>query len=156
MNIRPANESESQLLSELALRSKGLWGYSREFLETCRAELTITEEYIRASEVFVLETSGTVIGFYSIFGQVQSASLDFLYVYPEYVGKGYGKALWRHAVHHAKLLGFNHFSIDGDPHAQAFYLRMGAERVGEVPSGSIPGRMLPQFRYELDSATLLS
>jgi len=33
--------------------------------------------------------------------------------------------------------------IDADPNAEGFYLKMGAERVGESPSGSIPGRMLP-------------
>jgi hypothetical protein len=34
-------------------------------------------------------------------------------------------------------------SIDADPNAEAFYLAMGAVRIGQTPSGSIPGRVLP-------------
>ena len=33
----------------------------------------------------------------------------------------------------------------------AFYERMGAVRVGEVPSASIPGRVLPAYRTDLSS-----
>jgi hypothetical protein len=42
--IRPARPDECELLSELALRSKGCWGYDAEFLEACRAELTLVPE----------------------------------------------------------------------------------------------------------------
>ena len=33
--------------------------------------------------------------------------------------------------------------IEADPGAEAFYLRMGARRIGVAPSEAIPGRMLP-------------
>lgn len=49
----------------------------------------------------------------------------------------------------ARALGLSSLLIDADPNAEGFYLRMGAERVGEVPSGSISGRMLPLLRYGL-------
>jgi hypothetical protein len=38
-------------------------------------------------------------------------------------------------------------TIDADPHAEAFYLAMGAVRVGEAASESIPGRSLPRLAY---------
>lgn len=147
--VRRARDDEGPYLSELALRSKALWGYDNEFLEACRTELEITGEYIRSSEVFVLELSGAVVGFYAFFGQVPDATLDFLYVDPRFIGQGHGKTLWKHAVGHAIELGYHQFTLDGDPYAEPFYLRMGAERVSEVPSGSIPGRMLPQLKYEI-------
>jgi hypothetical protein len=39
--------------------------------------------------------------------------------------------------------------IDADPFAESFYLALGCERIGEAPSGSIPGRMLPRLRLFL-------
>ncbi len=43
----------------------------------------------------------------------------------------------------ARALGLSAIDIDADPGAVGFYERMGGRRVGEAPSGSIPGRMLP-------------
>jgi SAM-dependent methyltransferase len=43
-------------------------------------------------------------------------------------------------------------TIDADPHAEAFYVAMGAARVGESPSGSIPGRMLPRLELSVPGA----
>ncbi|MEE8490728.1 MAG: hypothetical protein V3S60_03740 [Acidimicrobiia bacterium] len=37
ISIRPARRDELDLLSDLALRSKGFWGYDDDFLEACRA-----------------------------------------------------------------------------------------------------------------------
>jgi hypothetical protein len=34
-----------------------------------------------------------------------------------------------------------------DPYAESFYAKYGAERIGEAPSGSIPGRFLPRMRF---------
>lgn len=39
--------------------------------------------------------------------------------------------------------------LDADPCAAPLYERYGARRVAEVPSGSIPGRLLPRLVIEL-------
>jgi len=39
--------------------------------------------------------------------------------------------------------------LDADPGAEPFYARFGARRTGEVPSGSIEGRMLPRMAFVL-------
>jgi hypothetical protein len=49
----------------------------------------------------------------------------------------------------AATLGFTALRIDADPHAEGFYRAMGAVRVGETPSSSIPGRMLPLMTVRL-------
>ena len=40
--------------------------------------------------------------------------------------------------------------LEADPHAEAFYIKKGFERVGENAS-SIPGRVLPVMRKELEN-----
>ena len=149
MLIRPAVPAEAGLISDLALRSKAYWGYSPAFLEACRVEMTLTEVYIAAHPIFVLENGGRLLGFYSLRDRGTAAELDYLFVEPDAIGQGIGKRLWGHSVQHAHQLGYQELYIVSDPHAEAFYLSMGAERTGEVLSPVQAGRLLPVLRYRL-------
>jgi GNAT superfamily N-acetyltransferase len=148
--IRAASAGEAGLLSDLALRSKAHWGYDADFLEKCRAELTVPEDYITSAPVFVLEEGGRVVGFYGLRGQGAVLELLYLFVEPEAIGGGRGRLLWAHAVETAARLGFRKITIESDPYAEAFYLAMGACRVGEVVSSLRPGRTLPLLEFSLD------
>ncbi|HYG83088.1 MAG TPA: GNAT family N-acetyltransferase [Pyrinomonadaceae bacterium] len=147
--IRPARAGEAGLLSDLALRSKAHWGYDADFLEACREELTVSADYIRGAPVFVLEEDGRVVGFYGLREQGDGLELLYLFVEPAAIGGGHGKKLWAHAVETAARLGFQKISIESDPYAEAFYLAMGARRVGEVSSTLRPGRKLPLLGFSL-------
>jgi GNAT superfamily N-acetyltransferase len=141
---------EAAALSALALRSKGVWGYSPEFLERCRAELTIRPEDLVPLRAHVADEGGRLLGFFTVRGGPPEGELDCLYVDPSAIGGGVGRALLQTAVAVARAEGFRALAIHGDPNAEAFYLRHGAIRVGEVPSASIPGRMLPLLRLTID------
>jgi len=145
--IRPALPEEAQLLSELALRAKGHWGYDQDFLEACRSELTLTPDYIAASPVFVLEEEAQVIGFYGLREQGNELELLYLFVEPSAINRGYGKRLWKHAVELAAKRGFREISIESDPYAEAFYRAMGAQHVGVVSSSVQTGRTLPLLKF---------
>jgi GNAT superfamily N-acetyltransferase len=147
--IRPARPDEAAHLSDLAFRSKGYWPYDAAFLEACRAELTLTPEYIDTHPVYLCETEGRIVGFYALDDQPPGGELDDLFVEPDAIGQGYGKRLFLHATETAKRRGWSFMRIESDPHAEPFYLAMGAIRVGEVPSGSIPGRVIPLCRLAL-------
>lgn len=148
-NIRRAIPSEAELLTELALRSKGHWGYDAEFLRDCRIDLTLTPEYVASCPVFLLEEEGTVAGFYSLSGEGTEVELMHLFVEPWAIGRGFGRLLFRHAVEEARSSGFERLVIGSDPFALQFYEAMGARRVGEVASIVRPGRMLPLLHYSL-------
>ncbi|MCU0683879.1 MAG: SDR family NAD(P)-dependent oxidoreductase [Polyangiaceae bacterium] len=149
MRIRPARPSEAATLSALALRSKAHWGYDQEFLERCRAELTLRPDDLQARRASVAELDGQIAGFVTIEGDPPFGEIGALFIEPALMGVGAGQALWLHAVEAARAAGFALLSIDSDPGAEGFYLRMGARRVGESPSASIPGRMLPCLVYEV-------
>jgi len=150
--IRAARADEVTGLSALALRSKAHWGYDAEFLEACRAELTVDADDLASAAVVVLEHAGRTAAFYVLRpgDRPDTADLDFFYVDPDLVGAGHGRRLWRHMVGTARGSGYHRLTIDSDPHAEGFYRAMGARRVGEVPSGSIPGRSLPLLVFDLD------
>jgi GNAT superfamily N-acetyltransferase len=150
-SLRRARPEEADLLSDLALRSKGLWGYPTDFLEACRAELTLSADYIKASPVFVLEEEerGVVVGFYGLHEQGSELELLYLFVEPSATNRGYGERLWKHAVEMAATLGFQKIKIESDPYAEAFYQAMGARRIGDIPSSLQSGRTLPLMEFHV-------
>jgi GNAT superfamily N-acetyltransferase len=150
VRLRHATRDEAAELSALALRSKAHWGYDDEFLEASRAELTVTPDEIDALRIVVSERDGgELAGFYGLGQDPPEADLAFMFVEPALIGEGVGRQLWEHAVVTARSLGFARISIQSDPHAEGFYLSMGAARVGSAPSLSIPDRLLPLLHFPL-------
>jgi len=154
--IRQARLEEASALSGLAQRSKAAWGYSDDFMRACRDELTVTAEEIEGA--WVLDIDGCIAGFYGLSEVVESsgqdsedqvAELDYLFVEPAQFRRGYGSQLFEHAKRFAAAQGFRTLVIQGDPNAAPFYLRGGAEPIGERTSASIPGRMLPLYEAAL-------
>jgi GNAT superfamily N-acetyltransferase len=149
--IRRARSDEAERLSRLAFRSKAHWGYSPEFMEACRRELTLSAPYLEEHDAFVLEAEDGVVGFYTLERiSDRDVELGHLFVEPAAIGRGHGRALIEHAVEQARRLGFAVLVIQGDPNAEPFYLRAGARAVGRRQSASIAGRELPLFELSLD------
>ena len=149
--IRQARPDEAELLSKLAVRSKGYWGYSDEFLDACRAELTVDPENMKSDDLsYQVATDGfLVLGFYAIEKQSDDVyELEALFVDPEHIGKGVGHALMQHAIQSAIARGAQRLVIQGDPNATAFYTSHGANPTGFRESESIPGRQLPLFEIK--------
>lgn len=156
MHVRPARVDEAVALTELAMRSKAHWGYDDAFMAACLDELTIRAEHIPG--VDVAELDDQIVGMVRL-EQGSSGPLsgkigtvEDLFVEPAAIGTGVGRVLFRHAVRRAAAEGVARLSIDADPNAEGFYLSMGAVRVGESPSGSIPGRLLPHLELSVPSA----
>lgn len=147
--IRPARADEVGLLSDLAIRSKGHWGYDADFLEACRAELTVDPARLDRESVWVASNDDVVVGFSALRVEADEAELTDLFVDPSRIGVGIGRALWVHTVEESRLHSVVSLRIEADPHAEDWYLRRGAVRIGETPSGSIPGRMLPLLEYRI-------
>ena len=146
MQVRAASIQDRDYLIALTVRSKAPWGYDAAFMENVREELKVPAVHIEAGYVHVLEDAGTIIGFFSLIEAKGEWELDFAFLDPPYIGKGYGRALWAAILQQAKSRGIPSFTIVADPNAEGFYLRMGAERIGEVPSGSIKNRRIPLLR----------
>jgi GNAT superfamily N-acetyltransferase len=151
--VRKAAPTEAPELSALALRSKGHWGYDKEFLAACREELTVHPSDVEPRRMVVAEADGTVVGFYGLEGDPPEGELGFLFVEPAWIGNGVGRMLWDHMHEVAVACGFDEVMIGADPGAVPFYEAMGAVRIGVVPSASIPGRELPRLVYRFREKT---
>ncbi|MFE3505066.1 GNAT family N-acetyltransferase [Kitasatospora sp. NPDC059146] len=149
MRIRSARPDEAELLTAIALRAKAYWGYDEAFMAACREELTLDAAAVERASTLVAEEGGRVLGFAALNGAPPSGELDLLYVEPDRIGRGVGRALFEEVRDRARALGLRRFTVDADPNAEPFYLAMGAVRIGSTPSGSIPGRELPLLAVEL-------
>ncbi|WP_164684834.1 GNAT family N-acetyltransferase [Brevibacillus reuszeri] len=149
MKIRKATIHEADLVSDLCFRSKAHWGYSEEFMEACRDDLTIAANYIETSLVYVIEEDDSIKGFMGLERGEDHILLGYFFIDPDAIGKGYGKALWEHMIQVVKSLNMRTVLIHSDPYAEEFYLARGAVRIGEIESTVIPDRKLPLLRFEL-------
>ena len=149
LEFRQARPADAAWLTELALRSKAHWGYDSEFVEDCRVALTIDAAEIERAPYFTLLAEGRPVGFYGLTILATAIELSFLFVEPDSIGQGHGRRLFDHAVKSARELGGRHLLIESDPNAEGFYLAMGAERIGELPSPVRREASLPLYRYEL-------
>lgn len=144
MRIRPARVEELDELTELAMRSKAHWGYDDAFMAACRDELTMRPGF--ADRIDVAEDDdGRIVGMI----RLEADELEDVFVDPSAIGTGVGRALFRHALDRAWAEGMRVVRVTADPNAVGFYESMGMQRIGEAPSGSIPGRTLPRLELLL-------
>jgi GNAT superfamily N-acetyltransferase len=146
--IREAEMDEADLLTDLAMRSKAVHGYSDAFMERCRPELTITAEYIANRTTYVAESLDGVVGFCSL-RRGRTLELDFLYVDPRFLGRGHGGRLLEHALSVARRMGDRILRVESDPGAESFYIAHGGQRTGDVESPVEKGRYLPLLEFDL-------
>lgn len=151
MLIRKARREEAGILTDLSMRSKAYWGYDDAFMAACTEALRVPEDAIEKYSTYVAEDGGRVAGYFMLIVEDDKGYLESLFVEPEYIGHGLGKLLWDELMEVAKEAGVYEFTIDADPHAEGFYIRMGAEKEGEKESSVFKGRMLPRLRMKISS-----
>ena len=147
--IREADPRDAAALSALAHRAKAHWGYSDEWLRIWSGDLRISSEYLTAHRGFVAVAEGTPVGVCVLELDGIAGTLEHVWIAPESQRLGVGRALVTRALDTASQAGAFRVSVVSDPFAEAFYLRLGARRVGSVPA-PMPGsaeRLLPRLEF---------
>jgi len=145
--LRLAVHEDLPSLTEIAWLAKSSWGYPRSWLESVRAELTLQPAQLLTARVMVAEADGQALGFYVLTPREPEWELDHLWVHPRAQRGGLGTMLVRDAQSQAAAADRRGLRIDADPHAESFYTRMGAARVGAIaaPLPGEPERVRPQL-----------
>jgi GNAT superfamily N-acetyltransferase len=149
ITVRRARPHEGARLADLAVRAKSHWGYSEEFLESARADLAIDADTIRSARIYVVERRSATIGFYGLLGNPPRGRLEWMFLEPDAIGRGYGRWMWNDAMQRAKAAGFVELRIESDRFAEPFYEAMGATRIG-VTTSPVDGAPLPLFKVDLE------
>ncbi len=133
VQIIPAEKGDASVLSQIALAAKAHWGYPARWLAEWREDLKISSEFIAQNPTFkAINFGGEILGFHALKKRAEVWWLEHLWVSPEQIGRGYGRALLQHAANLVRSQGAPCLTIESDPHAEGFYLRMGARRIGTV------------------------
>lgn len=94
LTIRDVFPQEADLLSRLELRSKAYWGYSKDFLNACRSELTVDKSRLGTDDYqcFAAVDGDSIVGFYTLERMSPgSYELEALFAEPEHIGRGVAK-----------------------------------------------------------------
>ena len=130
-SFRRARPEDAALLSGMARAGKQYWGYPADWMAVWEKVLTITPDYIGSQPVVVAELAGEAAGFFGLRSAEDGWHLEHLWVRPAHIGQGLGRALFAEALRLAGQAGATELLIKSDPHAEAFYLKMGAVRTGQ-------------------------
>lgn len=147
----PASPADAGLLTQISFISKRHWKYPEAWIEHWRETLTVTPDYVRRHAVYKLEKEDRIIGFCSVEKHPDYLEIGHLWLMPDYIGQGIGRFLLDQTLQAVAPPGVR-IRVEADPNAEAFYLRQGFVRVGQIESYP-PGRQLPVLEKTYRPAT---
>ena len=150
INIRRAKVGDADILTNIAINSEAYWGYDEDYMESFKDTYRVSENYISNYPTFLIEDDKEVVGFYGILMNEGETELEYFFIDPRYIRKGYGKLLWQHVIETARSLNIKAFEIITSPEAIGFYTKLGALKIGEVESLVKVGRKIPRLIYKMD------
>lgn len=128
-------------------------------MERVAGELVVADEPIAEARVFVAERAAMAVGMAALGVTEIDANapgfrpveIDALFVAPEAIATGVGRALWDHLAGAARAQGATCLIVESDPNAVGFYQRMGAQATGQMSAPAPPMRRLPILVHRLDT-----
>lgn len=152
MKIEKAIRKDTKDLTELTIRSKSHWNYSKQQIEEWRDDLTVSEIYILEKEVYKLTDRNNIIGYYSFFKiNGIDIKLENLFVEPKFIGRGIGKMLMTDFLQRIQKTKFERIILEADPNAEKFYEQIGFKVIGKLKT-SIKNRFLPIMEMRIKPA----
>ena len=142
IRIKPARAEEADRLTEICLTAKAVWGYDAEFMAMSREALTITQAAIAEGRVLRAENeTGEILGVATAVPLAPKGVFDLgqMFVDPSAMRTGVGRKLFEAIIALIAAEGATKLVILADPHAEDFYRRLGAKRVGDAEFGIDPG-----------------
>ena len=147
VHIRRATPDEAATLTAIAHAAKRYWRYPEHWIEHWKVDLTITPDFIADNEVFVAIVGDRIAGCCALVVNDSLAEIEHMWIKPEHIGAGVGRALFDQVRDRANELHLPALELSADPNAEGFYERMGAARVGEVRADmNGQTRLLPRMR----------
>jgi len=150
--IRQAQLSDLSCLNELIYNSASYWGYDSEKMKKYMDAYGIKKEYLAKYPIYMVFDNKQIIGCYSFSDhKIDGWELNYFFIVRDYIGKGYGKKQWQACIETARALKIKSFVFWSDRHAEDFYCKMGAKKIGSRPSTITPQVMVPLMQYQVSS-----
>ena len=147
LDIRDAGAADMAALREVFRRSSLSNESDRMALLAHPDVLELSDQAVAEGRTRVAEADGRVIGFATWLGTGEVTELEDLFVDPDWMRRGVGRALVHDQIALARQRGVRRFEVTGNPHARAFYETVGF--IGDHEVDTLLGRGL---RMHLDVA----
>lgn len=156
--IRPALPRDAADATRVAVAAKRAWGYDNTQLTRWVDGLTVTHAQLTGGCAFVAEErsdqhAAVLVGVAVALPVLRggTAVLEHLWVVPPRMRLGIGRALLVAVRERLAAGGAHRLRIEADPHAEAFYLKCDARRIGVMPApiAGQPTRVLPVLEIEI-------
>lgn len=146
--VRPATGADAERFTALARAAKASWNYDAAWMALWHDQLLVTPEYLAQHEAIAAVVDGVVVGCAVLEEHGDDCMIENVWIDPKYQGRGIGRTLVEHLLAVAKRRGRD-VRLLSDPHAQDFYIRLGAKKVSEIPAPmpGAPGRTLPLMKF---------
>lgn len=148
IRFRRARRADAERLTRVAHAAKRYWRYPAPLMRGWRAALTVTPGFVARHPVWCALHGAVIVGFWAVSGHGRVRELEHFWIEPRHIRSGIGRALFAHLSGRLRAMRVRQLDIASDPHAEGFYRRLGAWRVGDVASMP-PGRRLPLLRFRV-------
>lgn len=98
----------------------------------------------------VAEIKGKIIGFWCREStESNGITSGYLFIDPDHMGIGCASALYKALKQELSNKQIMSFTLEADPNAEGFYIKMGGIKIGKKRSTVVPGRILPIIKFNL-------
>jgi GNAT superfamily N-acetyltransferase len=132
VSIRPGAAPDVAALREVYRRASLANEGDRELLTAHPELLDWSDLALQQGRTRVAVADGRVAGFATILFTAASAEVEDLFVDPDWMRRGIGRALVEEIGVLARTAGWQFIEVDANPHALSFYTRVGFVAVGEA------------------------
>lgn len=132
MIFEKATAADCQDLSDVAIRSKRHWGYSKEAMELWNQNLTMTEEFLDSHTVIKATLEDDIVGFFALEEIQPTTRIAQYWIDTPYMRRGYGSAMFKYLKSFLKQKDVEKATIVLDPHGLAFFERHGAKVLNRI------------------------
>lgn len=127
-----ATPADCESLSELAIRSKRHWGYSKEAMELWNVNLTITEEFMNSHTIIKATLEDDIVGFFALEEIQPTTRIAHYWVDTPFMRKGYGSAMFKYLKEFLKSKNVSKATVVLDPNGLAFFEKKGAKVLNKI------------------------
>jgi GNAT superfamily N-acetyltransferase len=139
-SVRRAREENLAEINRVIVASESRWDYPAAYLEAALPLLTIDEPYLAEHLCLeIVDEHATVVCFFAVAEDGGEHLLDHLWVRPDRLGQGIGRAACEHVFALARRHGWAALPVLPDPPAQGFYRKVGFEDTGMRVKSRVPG-----------------
>lgn len=149
LNFKKAGESELDKINTLIVESETASVGEERPMDVFIEKYTVKKSELLANNGYALYENDFMVGFFMVKNKSNTHELEYFYIEHSRLGKGYGKLLWAYVDEICTKGNIRKIKIVCGKNITPFYLKMGAEKIGESDSEVYRGVKIDLLEYQV-------